>query len=811
MAVIGEMEALISGDASGLIGAIGKAQGAISSFASMAGGVFSGILGANAFMGIIGSVNQFASSLFASASEFESYSSTINGLLAGIGDTAEETTDSVGGSTKKLASMLLEVKDELIKYQDRIKTLNEDIAYVMKGDNVVEAKKTMYDRLKSLDDSYVDKIKSMNAQIEESTQSLADRSASREQDKIDTLADMDASHQDDILTKNDKFQDELSKLHTKKAKEAATKKFNEEMKDEEDAYKRKYDLRKTQIERDNKQAEDADKKASDKKISTLQKELAEEKASYTEHRANLKAEGEKQVKEYEDQNAKKLENYKKELEAEERAHEISLLKRKEADEKAGAGGGKASQGKIPGFADEEDPFRATADSVKGTVDELMSFTDTSPFKDEDILSAAKSLLLIDANAQKIIPSLGNVASAGRMTMTELVSMSENVMIRGGRSLTQFAKTLGITKGDLIAAGAEFDAQGKVIDQGSFWAALEKLNNTRFSGAMQRESQTFNGSLNLMKNQMQGFYREFMGITNDGQIQKGGLFWYIKEAVQTTIKFLLDHKDQIINILKDVAKFLIGAGTAIVNTGKWFKDNQDIIVAVITGIGMAITLALIPAISFLTLTTIPAAIVAFGGILAVAAPFIIFGAVIAAVVFGIIKVIKNWDQIVKFAKEVFDKVKKTITDVLNDILKWLGDRANDFFNWGKNIGESFVKGLKEAFGKVKDTIVNALDSAKKFIMGKSPPAEGPFSQIDTWGFNVGNSWVVGFQDAISNIKIPDIQSPTSGMGGTKTYNVSNETTHSPNITQTNTFNVAGQANAQNLASYLSFQLEHLGVL
>lgn len=91
--------------------------------------------------------------------------------------------------------------------------------------------------------------------------------------------------------------------------------------------------------------------------------------------------------------------------------------------------------------------------------------------------------------------------------------------------------------------------------------------------------------------------------------------------------------------------------------------------------------------------------------------------------------------------------KNIWDaIVEEVSTW----PSKLFDWGSNIANSFVDGIKSAIGKIVDAFKDGLNKAKTLIEGHSPPIAGPFKEIDTWGFNVGSSWVNGVKKAISGL-------------------------------------------------------------
>lgn len=83
-------------------------------------------------------------------------------------------------------------------------------------------------------------------------------------------------------------------------------------------------------------------------------------------------------------------------------------------------------------------------------------------------------------------------------------------------------------------------------------------------------------------------------------------------------------------------------------------------------------------------------------------------------------------------------------VIAEVKTWPG-RLKE---WGLNMGKAFVEGVKNALGGLKDAFVRGFNDARGSVEGKSPPKEGPFKEIDKWGYNVGKAWIDGFNEALS---------------------------------------------------------------
>lgn len=92
----------------------------------------------------------------------------------------------------------------------------------------------------------------------------------------------------------------------------------------------------------------------------------------------------------------------------------------------------------------------------------------------------------------------------------------------------------------------------------------------------------------------------------------------------------------------------------------------------------------------------------------------------------------------------DTLKNMIAAIIAELRTW----PARLYEWGANIANAFVDGVKSAIGNIVNAFKDGLNKAKSVIQGKSPPIEGPFKEVDVWGYNVGTAWVEGVQKAIS---------------------------------------------------------------
>lgn len=125
----------------------------------------------------------------------------------------------------------------------------------------------------------------------------------------------------------------------------------------------------------------------------------------------------------------------------------------------------------------------------------------------------------------------------------------------------------------------------------------------------------------------------------------------------------------------------------------------------------------------------------------------------------------YQGVLTVAKKIVEAIKNAIQAVKDFIL----GKISDFYNWGRNIGNALVDGFWNALSALKQKAIDAINSAKSVLQGKSPPKEGPFKEIDQWGFNVGQAWAQGIAEGARGINLtgPTIEqgSLNAGVGNT----------------------------------------------
>lgn len=85
--------------------------------------------------------------------------------------------------------------------------------------------------------------------------------------------------------------------------------------------------------------------------------------------------------------------------------------------------------------------------------------------------------------------------------------------------------------------------------------------------------------------------------------------------------------------------------------------------------------------------------------------------------------------------------------IQDAIDWLISLPGKAWQWGWDIIDSWKRGFGESLDGAKGWIEDKLTYLSGLLEGHSPPKEGPLSEIDVWGENIGRAFVEGISKGI----------------------------------------------------------------
>jgi len=313
-------------------------------------------------------------------------------------------------------------------------------------------------------------------------------------------------------------------------------------------------------------------------------------------------------------------------------------------------------------AGEMEMLRSSLDTLTGSAEKgaevftkLNRFAAKTPFETSSLAKATETMLAFGISSEKVMPnlqmlgdiSLGNAAkltglslafsqvqSTGRLMGQDLLQMIN----QGFNPLTiisqKTGKSMSVLKDEMaagsISAEMVADAMKTATSEGGlFYKGMEKGAAT-LSGV----TSTLTDTIKMTVNQM-------VGLSETGEIVKGGLVDVVKTAFIDLTKFLTDNQETIVNFFN--------------STLGWIKDNGPVVAGIIIG-GLA-----------------PAFVALAGSIWAAMAPlipFLVAGALLGAGVKLIVDSLGGWEETQKKVTDALtvfaDAFNKYILPALNDL-------------------------------------------------------------------------------------------------------------------------------------------------
>jgi tape measure domain-containing protein len=219
----------------------------------------------------------------------------------------------------------------------------------------------------------------------------------------------------------------------------------------------------------------------------------------------------------------------------------------------------------------------SADKAGKVLTEVVDFAKKTPFEIPELAQTAKLLAGYGVSAENIIPSLKSLGDAAAGTGTPIGQLARNfaqIQTQGKAGLIdlrQFAgagvpifeqlkKTLGKTKDEIESLASS----GK-ITSADITKAFKDMSSQGgvFYKAMDNLSSSVSGRLSTLSDTFGGLTRKILGVTDAGEVLKGGLFDTLSAAILT----FTDAIDAI-----DVAPFS-NAVNSVISAGKLLFTGQ----------------------------------------------------------------------------------------------------------------------------------------------------------------------------------------------------------------------------------------------
>lgn len=313
----------------------------------------------------------------------------------------------------------------------------------------------------------------------------------------------------------------------------------------------------------------------------------------------------------------------------------------------------------------------SADKARSLMVDISNFAKETPFQLPEVVAASKQLLAFGFAQSEILPEmrkLGDVAAGVGVPVGQLSVVFGQVRTAGklmGQDLLQFTAA-GVPLLDYLAQTMhKTTSQIKQdMDRGAgptfanVQAALDAMtaSGSKFGGMMDKQSHSLSGMWSNIQDGFGGLLRAAVGMTNAGDIIKGGLFDRLKTGVEAAMPLVQSLATTIGPVMVKATSMAVKAFTPLVKLietlGKLFAKYP-----VLSAIGIGALAAAIggPLVAAFTAWAIAAASAAAATIIA-AAPLLLIGAAIGALAY---LVISNWD---------------TIKNAFTTAVKWIGDKV-----------------------------------------------------------------------------------------------------------------------------------------
>lgn len=316
-------------------------------------------------------------------------------------------------------------------------------------------------------------------------------------------------------------------------------------------------------------------------------------------------------------------------------------------------------------------------------------------------------------------------------------------------LDMFAKELGVSRAKLKQLGSEGKITSKVVIDALRNSSAEIRDKFVASTATAAQGWV------VLKNELTVAAAEF--------VRSSGIVDGLGSAVRRVTAWIEENRDEIrsfatttaevVGVIVDAIGFAVGVVADVIG---WFRDGSDEAKAVLIGVATVIAAVVVPALYSLATAWIAALW-----------PILLIIAIVAAIAYGIIKLVKNWDKVKAAGGRAWDWIKQKAVDFWNWI-KGLGARIGQAFvsafeaivQFGKDIGAAIAAPFVAAFDFVKGLIVGVVNffiDKVNWLIDKINWLSKKASKLP--GISLGTI------DRISKVGAPSVAVPASTTGTT----------------------------------------------
>lgn len=197
----------------------------------------------------------------------------------------------------------------------------------------------------------------------------------------------------------------------------------------------------------------------------------------------------------------------------------------------------------------------------------VDYANKTPFETAEIVDGTVKLQSYGMEAKKVLPYIGDMASAMGKSMDQAVEAVADAQTGELERLKEF----GITKEQIVKQANKklgkmevVNNKGQITNQRVFNAALMSLMKDRFEGGMEVQAKSFKGVMSTISGVWKSGLSQMAGISEDGLVIDGSFFDVVKDkAMQLSEKLQdLQKSGKFEDLQKSLGKFATDVSDAI---------------------------------------------------------------------------------------------------------------------------------------------------------------------------------------------------------------------------------------------------------
>lgn len=390
--------------------------------------------------------------------------------------------------------------------------------------------------------------------------------------------------------------------------------------------------------------------------------------------------------------------------------------------------------------------RITMDAFTGSVEKgqkameiLNAFSRSAPLLPiQDVFQGGEQILGFGFGLDQLNDKLkvaGELSVAAHTPLSVAIDLLARAK-EGIFNLREFGQ-FGISAQELTKFGVQLKETGKVVsitNKDQLLPALEKLANTKFGTIFQKETGTFAGAVQNIKDDMVRLSAAFLGVDENGNVMKNGVFAMLEKEVNAFYNFIESHKDEIVAffngflaVMNKIGSYIVQIFTPVMDSLEdLYKRHQKEIDILAKFLGTTLLGAIIVVITF---------IAAFiEGLITVITWLFDLGETLGKLVNqGIYLFISALQTLGSVFSNVWNTMKAIALDVANSIIGVINgiiDTINTFIQGAVSLA-SHASGVKISLPTINH-ISNVGGGGNNAVYG--PPAPSNTSNINIYNTN-----------------------------------------------------------------------------